>query len=324
VRWQLVAMKALLGVFDLLVLGALILLLSALRQHPGLCVLYAWCPLVLKELANSGHMDAIPAFFVLLALWAQVRLRGVAYGFSLALAVAAKIYAVLLLPLGLRSLGFRRGGLAVACFVAVVLLSSLLVAGGDSRRPVTLVDFALHWEMHDAFFSWVKALWGAAQGPQDVSFELAGAFFTVETAHLLALLTALAALCAVVLSSLWSLGPTSSPRQAPRAAFAVLVALFLLGPLGFPWYFVWCVPLLPFVRLRAWLCLPGLLSMYYLRFWFDYQYPQGYGGFSRGVDFFDVVIVSLEFSLLYLILCLEICCEKIRGSGRRDIPASGA
>jgi hypothetical protein len=98
--------------------------------------------------------------------------------------------------------------------------------------------------------------------------------------------------------------PRSPPEDALRRVFLVLAVAFLIGPLGFPWYFTWCVPLLPFVRARSWLLLPGLLSLYYLRFWFDYQFPGGLAGFESGVAFFDEVVAPVEFGVLYAVLLL--------------------
>jgi hypothetical protein len=51
----------------------------------------------------------------------------------------------------------------------------------------------------------------------------------------------------------------------------VLGLLFILSPVGNPWYFVWIVPLLCIFPLRSWLLLSGLLGLYYLSFYFIYR-----------------------------------------------------
>ena len=32
-------------------------------------MIYAWCPLVIKEIANSGHLDALAYFLATLAIY---------------------------------------------------------------------------------------------------------------------------------------------------------------------------------------------------------------------------------------------------------------
>lgn len=107
---QLVVMKAWLVGFDLLTLVILLKLLQATRRPVGWVVAYGWCPLVLKEFANSGHLDSIAVCLTLLALWLAV--QGMTAADSrigrrwsllsfliLALATGAKVYPVVLCPL---------------------------------------------------------------------------------------------------------------------------------------------------------------------------------------------------------------------------------
>ena len=66
--------------FDLAT-GALVLLLLRETGRPlGMFILYAWCPLVLKEFSNSGHLDAIAVFLTTLAMWFAVRFGRVRAG----------------------------------------------------------------------------------------------------------------------------------------------------------------------------------------------------------------------------------------------------
>ena len=59
--------------FDLATGGLVLLLLRQTGRPLGMFVLYAWCPLVLKEFANSGHLDVIAVFLTTLAMWLAVR-----------------------------------------------------------------------------------------------------------------------------------------------------------------------------------------------------------------------------------------------------------
>lgn len=149
---------------DLATIGLLLLLLRQTRRPPGLCIVYAWCPLVLKEFGNSGHLDAVAVFLTTLAIWLTVRsvvkpgsgdpaastparmsrvpqgLTATAACAALALAVGAKLYPIWLFPLCaaavLRRLGWRWFLAAAAVFLVtvIVVLSPLLPEFGH-RQP---------------------------------------------------------------------------------------------------------------------------------------------------------------------------------------------
>jgi len=134
-------MKAWLVGFDVATLILVIGLLIVCRKPIGFCVIYAWCPLLLKEVANSGHLDAIAVFLATLAVYLAVRLlsrlrgdeaisagrigEGCVVAAVLALAVGAKLYPVVLAPLMLfvfaSALGWRRTALPAVTFSVVML-----------------------------------------------------------------------------------------------------------------------------------------------------------------------------------------------------------
>ncbi len=117
--------------FDLATLLLLTRLLRLVSRHDGWALAYGWCPLVIKEFANSGHLDAIAVMFTVAALvkLAQVAARPRAvWGAStlLALAVGAKLYPIVLAPLFLtvawRHTGRRTLCAAMLLFAGIVLL----------------------------------------------------------------------------------------------------------------------------------------------------------------------------------------------------------
>jgi hypothetical protein len=55
-----------------------------------------------------------------------------------------------------------------------------------------------------------------------------------------------------------------------KNALFVLVALFLLNPVGEPWYFCWAIPFLCFFPYRSLLLLSWLLIFSYLSFAHDF------------------------------------------------------
>jgi hypothetical protein len=92
-----------------------------------------------------------------------------------------------------------------------------------------------------------------------------------------------------------------------EAAFLTLAWFWLLLPTQNPWYWLWAMPLLPFMRNRAWLVVSGLVLIYYLRFWFDYHHSDQLllGTPYAGTAFFDFVVTWIEYAPWLLWLGVE-------------------
>lgn len=126
-------MKAVLLWFDLATVAGVWWLVTRTGRHVGWVIGYAWCPLVIKEFANSGHLDSIAvglstgaACFLLRPLVGPSRRPAIGWGAAailLSLSVGAKLYAVFLFPLFTVVVWRRWGrasGLAFAGLFAVV------------------------------------------------------------------------------------------------------------------------------------------------------------------------------------------------------------
>jgi len=88
--------------FECIAIVCLIGLLRLAGRSGSWCLAYAWCPLPLKEFANSGHADSIAICAVLVALWILLARRSIASrilgGICIGLAIGVKLYAIVLLP----------------------------------------------------------------------------------------------------------------------------------------------------------------------------------------------------------------------------------
>jgi len=187
--WQLTTMKLVLTAFDLGTLALLfpLLRMTALRQ--GWAVAYGWCPLVVKEFSNSGHLDAIAVFLTVLALLLLVRsCRGPNQkrvwpaATVLGLAIGAKLYPVVLIPLFAaitwRRMSFKSAfaGLVTSLGVAAITLAPMSVGPSSEDAGATkvqlmlpgeepriskpergLVAFLSRWRMNDLIFGTIEA-----------------------------------------------------------------------------------------------------------------------------------------------------------------------
>ena len=110
------AMKWALIACDLLTIWVLIAWLRDTSRSPWLALLYAWNPLVILEVAHSGHIDALGALWIAISAWMLSTGRSMRASIAFVLAVASKLLPIVLVPLY-----FRRIRLRDAAAAAVVL-----------------------------------------------------------------------------------------------------------------------------------------------------------------------------------------------------------
>ena len=194
---HILVMKTVLVLFDLATVVVVIGLLRIAGKHVGWSIAYGWCPLVIKEVANTGHLDSVAVFLATLALYFATkflsggtqgqggRVQTVVSALLLALAVGAKLYPIVLLPLFIllwsRTHGWRWATIAATAFLAtttIVVWPMIPVEGGgnppasqqvvadgmvppppsdtakvEPRNPSGgLKEFLRRWEMNDLLF----------------------------------------------------------------------------------------------------------------------------------------------------------------------------
>ena len=189
-------------------------------------VLYAWAPLVVKEIAFTAHPDVLTALFAALAAAHARNGRRLLAAAMLGAAVSTKALAVVLLPFVIRTRDWR----AVALLMVVVgcFYAPFLIEGSSDLAGLTV--FADEWE----FNSFGYAVVAAALGP--------------AAAKALSPLLLIASIAA-----LWRY------RRELFRPDVVLLLVFLFSPVVNPWYLVL---LAPFVALQpSWWGITVLLSV---------------------------------------------------------------
>ena len=112
---------------------------------------------------------------------------------------------------------------------------------------------------------------------------------------------------------------STNGRFYGEAAFLTLAWFWLLLPTQNPWYWLWALPFLPFVRNSAWLALSGIVLVYYFRFWMEYHWTGHpvWGTPYQGVAFYDFVLTWFEFTPWFIWLAIE---GAIRAFGKYHEP----
>ena len=112
-------MKLALVVCDLLTIWALVTWLRQTNRSPWLALAYAWNPLVILEVAHSGHIDALGALWITVAAWMVSTGRTMRGTIAFVIAIASKLLPIVLVPLLWRRIRIRD---AVAGAIVLVLL----------------------------------------------------------------------------------------------------------------------------------------------------------------------------------------------------------
>lgn len=225
------AMKIAMVLFEGITVWALMHLLREMGRHPEQILLYAWCPMLVWEIAGAGHVDSAAIAFIALALLARMRRQPVLTGLWLGIAVMIKFYPLVLLP----DLWWRGDG-----------------KGGAWKIPATLA--AVICFGYAVYASVGKMVFGYAPGYMEEEGLTSGArYFLFALVRRLPGMHAMPILifylvCGIIFTglALWA-WKTSTPAASPRSAFlpvsfAFAVALMLLFSPHYAWYVIWLVP----------------------------------------------------------------------------------
>jgi hypothetical protein len=209
-------------------------LTASRASNPSLApLLYLWSPLVLLEVAWSGHVEPLGILPMLGALLivSSRRPGGAALaGTLLGLGVSVKLAPAAAIPAAGR---WRVAAGATAIAVPALLCLPYLSAGGSLIGGLTA--YAERWEFNAGLYAPLMALLGptGAKG-------LAAA--------------AVAGIAAYAAWRRWSLG---------RALYWTIGGAIALSPTIHPWYVLWILPLAALRGGRAWLLLSGAVFLAY-------------------------------------------------------------
>jgi len=246
--WGLTGWRVVVLFSDGATLCILIVLLRLLKRNSVWVALYWLNPLVLKELHNSAHMEAILLPFLLAAVLVAIHRKPMWAVTALAGAVAIKFWPIVLLPIILAATQKRPAVLIMATALFLALTMALLapmvwpmILGGWTS-DYGLIAYAGQWQTFSA------------------TFGLIAFFATPEGARVIV---------AMLISALgfWMAWRVWADEMLAITATTILTAtLYLLSPTGYPWYALWFMPFLVLSSNPALMLLTVTLPLYNLRF----------------------------------------------------------
>jgi alpha-1,6-mannosyltransferase len=239
--------------------GALVAMLRWMGRSSAEVLLYAWCPLLVWEIAGAGHVDAAVFCFVTLALLARWRDQPVLTGLLLGCAVMTKFYPLVLLPAL-----WKRGDWKMPATVTAVCVAGYAMYSSAGRLVL-------------GFLSGYSREEGLNSGARFFLLELVQKVRGLQHLPVAAYL----AFCAVVMgATCWwcwrnatvenvatpliasKSAAMNGPPRFVQGAMMLAFAMMLLFSPHYPWYIAW---LIPFFALAPNLpLLVYLMGMFYL------------------------------------------------------------
>ncbi len=182
-------------------------------------MLYAWNPLIIKEIAFTAHPDIVGVFFLMAAFAASYHHRTAVAAIMIAMACASKIFAILLFPYFLYKIKFKYALLSIGVLVGIY--APFLVQGYTDLFVVGV--FAEHWQFNATVF------------------QLFLKYFPDMVSRLM---------CTGIFATWWfyyfwrhhhNQVSGSQNQKIPRVDW-IFGLFFLLSPVLNAWYLIWLLP----------------------------------------------------------------------------------
>lgn len=201
-------------------------LLRSLQRSAWWVATFAWHPLMLVEVAGSGHQDILGIAVMLTGLWVYRMSKAGHMGLTIALWLASTIKPIVLPILFLATPRVRTGRymamvLGIGCLIWLPLLVFFELypscPAWDSLRH-TMDEFLTRWEHHGSVFVLLRALGVSGM----IARSICGGILIL------------------LLTALWE-----SKVPLLRASRIFLFGAVLLSTTAHPWYLLWPLALFP-------------------------------------------------------------------------------
>lgn len=238
VFYNLYFFKSMMIVLDMGVLFLLNSLRNARSMGRASLLMWAWHPLVIVEIAGSGHQDIIGIFFLSGCLYFLQQKQKIPSALMLIGSFLSKLFPLMLFPLLLR----KQRRWPYLLLLVLTVLFYLPFLGSDTRLFTGLSVYTRTWEANASIFYMLKELFGS---PHTAKLVIASMFLAVYVYSY------------------------RSISDFEVACFIVLGSFLIFSPTLHPWYILWMIPFLVLRFDRAWLYL-SMASIAYYHVLFDY------------------------------------------------------
>ena len=282
--------------FDIGTILIILLMLRDLGADIKYLIVYAWAPLPIVEISQTGHNDSMAVFLMMASFFMLLRGRRNLSSALMGLSVISKLFPIFFVPVLFRAWG-KKGALI---FFLVVGVFHIPFADVGPR-----IYSGLLYAVNTSFFN--------------------GSVFPAVTALLIRtdLFANPGFVAQLVIYSIYgilllqaihgSVRQRVGPIGLMKTCFLLLGALLLFNRSFFPWYIAWVLPFIVFYASRSWLLLSGSIFLSYLRY--DALPPPPYEGIDATVS---LVLGLVQYLPFYMLFAHELFTRKILTRSPRD------
>jgi hypothetical protein len=242
--------KVVFSMVDLALVWVIYLVLREFNLGGENVIVYAWAPLPVIEVAQTGHNDPVVVLMLFVFFLLFLRAKSTLSGHVLGLSVVSKLYPVFIAPVLFK----RWDKMTTAVFLVTVaaFYAPLALMGLEAFRGLL---FAINTSNFNG------SIFPALLTLLNSTGLFANPGLTVQ-------LTTYAIYGGILL---WAVFYSqrkimSEKTGVMKISFVLISALLLLNRSFFPWYVIWIVPFLAFFPSASWLLLSGMIFLGYMKY----------------------------------------------------------
>ena len=274
---SIVVMRAILLIVEV---GTILLILRLLKSYgisKSSALLYWLNPLVILEISGNLHYEGLMVFFILLALSLLLVRRSLLAAIAWALAVGTKLLPLMIIPIFIRRLGFRK----FILFATVILIATIAVFA-----PLLSVSF--YKGLSDAIsLYFVKFEFNAS-----LYYLVRELGFYKNGWNMIAIIGPRLAFTSVLLILGYTWYESKRPVRIAEAIIWIFLIYFLLAMIVHPWYIITIVAFSVFTKYRWPLVWSGLIFL-------------SYAGYTQTGYLENYWLFGLEYGILILYIIYE-------------------
>ncbi len=274
---SIVVMRSILLIVEV---GTILLILRLLKSYgisKSSALLYWLNPLVILEISGNLHYEGLMVFFLLLAISLLLIKRSLLSAIAWALAVGTKLLPLMILPIFIRRLGFKK----FILFAAVITVATIAVFA-----PLLSVSF--YNGLSDAIsLYFVKFEFNAS-----IYYLLRELGFYKNGWNMIAIIGPRLALTSALLILGYAWYESKRPVRITEAIIWIFLIYLLLAMIVHPWYIITIVAFSVFTKYRWPLVWSGLVFL-------------SYAGYTQNGYLENYWLFGLEYGILILYIIYE-------------------
>jgi hypothetical protein len=278
-------LKSLLSIFDLFNGFLIFQIILRLRDDKSKAyygaLIYLWNPLVVIEFSNSGHLDAMAIFLVLLSLYSLLNSAVIKSYVFLALGILTKWIPLLIIPFYLKFILNKKPSYFSKISLSTILISVILVLpfylSSGFNFITSMIYFIQTWRFESSLFRLLAAL---------LNLNSPGEFIVLKVVSYIVFLTSFPILLYRMRSS--------QVKDIIDYSILIVALFYLITPRVYPWYVIWVIVFISLTT-RAWICIPitGIVGFNYLKLFPNFA-----------MEFFPDFMENVLWAILILVVVI--------------------